>query len=118
MWRRLWPVALLAVALQLVLPVAMLRAVAAGLDPLGSVMVCVADPADQPASGDGVPRHTHACPLCPAAPTDQVGLTQAAPGAPMPRSLAVAAVADPARSPGPRGPPTLWPPSRGPPAVS
>jgi hypothetical protein len=105
---------LLAVALQVVLPVAMMRAAVAGFDPLGHATICVTDPGDAPAQGGGA-KHNHACPLCPAAVGQNAVLTDTPRIVPAPSIQVVATVRDPGRSPGPRGPPTGLPPSRAPP---
>ena len=113
-WRRLWPVALLAIALQVILPVAMIRAAVASFDPLGHATICVSDPADNPTQ-DGGAKHNHACPICPAAVGQAAVLTDLPRIVPTPSVQVVATVSDPGRSPGPRGPPTGLPPSRAPP---
>lgn len=107
---------MLAIALQVMLPVAMIRAAVATLDPFGNLTICVSDPADGAGSG-GVPGtvHRHACPTCPitVAPTALPATLSA--GVPLPGLRVVATVVDPGRAPGPRGPPALWPPTRAPP---
>lgn len=118
-WRRgVLPIAMLAVVLQMFLPIAAARALAASVDPLRDVSACVAA-ANQPSSdGGSVPIRGHECPLCPLALAQCAMLPAQSPGLPKPYAHTVRTIGDRTSSPNPRGLPTAWPNSRAPPAFS
>jgi len=117
--RGLFPIAFLAIALQVLLPVAMIQRASAALDPLSHATLCLTSPADATAPDGGAPSgHTGACPLCPTAITQVVVLPVGAPVIFKPIPRVVARYADPALSPAPRAPPAAWPDSRAPPTIS
>jgi len=115
----LLPLALLAIALQVLLPVLAVRAVAVAADPLGHVAICSADPGTSaPDGGDHEPgRHAH-CPLCQIAATAGATLVAGQASVPQPARIAAALVADPSQSAGPRGPPEHRHRARAPPRFS
>ncbi len=115
------PAFLLAIALQICLPIAMIRA-GALFDPGNHATICVAASPDGGTTGDpGVPedhRHGAQCPLCQIATAVDPVTLSAAPVLPLPPHVLVETLADPAHSAGPRGPPLYAPRARGPPSLS
>ncbi|MEJ0019660.1 MAG: DUF2946 family protein [Acetobacteraceae bacterium] len=114
----LWAACLLAIALQIVLPIVSFAAMAATFDPLDHAAIC-----GTPSSNDGtggLPGNDHACicPVCQVAGTQQLALTSTV--ADVPRAVAafVPTVFDPAQSAGPRGPPLHRPRARSPPSAA
>lgn len=117
--RGLLPFALLAVLLQVVLPVAMIGAAARALDPLGGMTICQPGTESMPSpDGGGQSDHNHPCPICPSGIS--YAATAQAPSAAwlVPPRVAASRYADPALSPNPRAPPTAWRHSRAPPVLS
>lgn len=107
---------LLAIAVQLSLPVTMVGALAAALDPFGHETICsAAGPGG--ASGGPAQHHGAVCPICQVAATAQATLP--APAAAVAPCFATAQRidAEPAQAPAPRGPPHLRPPTTGPPVL-
>ncbi len=121
--RRPWALTiwLVAIALQIMQPISIVRAMAAMLDPLDHPALCTATP-DDPGTGKtsgGAPAQSHTiCPVCQAAGTIALALAVADSGASPRPALAAIIVSDPAQSVGPRGPPLLRPPVRAPPPLS
>ena len=113
---------LLAVALQICLPVAMLRLVAARFDPLGHVALCLASASNDGASSDdgGIPspRHGNICPVCQIAATPLLALLDNPSALSLPSLVTRRIASDPAQSAGPRGPPQRGVQARAPPIVS
>lgn len=108
------PAALLAIALQILGPVSMVRMWVAALDPLGHATICQAEP-DDAGRSTGHDERTM-CSACLAASLPAVALIHTPAALPLPAAAVVATVSDPAQSTGPRGPPYTRPPARAPPA--
>ena len=116
---RFLPLAFLAVALQILLPATIMRVALSAADPLGHVAICGVDPGTGgPADRGHGPGHQLHCPLCQMAVTGGIALQPIASDLPPPRRGDVIAVADPAESAGPRGPPEYRHRARAPPRLS
>lgn len=103
----------LAIVLQVLLPVAMVRSFAATLDPFSHSTICSTEPTD---SG-GPAQHKHTlCPVCQFAPESDIALPTSSAEPPLPTPRSAPTVANPAQSAGPRGPPHTHPPATGPPS--
>ena len=117
----LLPVCLLAIVLQIMLPLAMIKALVVEADPLNRAVICHSAPTDD-TSTDGssrLPRSSHdcACPVCHVGGNKQIALTVAQVRIPVPSQVAELSVLDRAQSTGPRGPPLDRPRARSPPFV-
>ncbi len=116
---RLLP-AILAIALQIILPVSMVHAMGAALDPLDHAVICLAGTAQNGADAEpGAPPHQHmVCPVCHVAAATPAAIIPQLLAEPAPSAGPTIAPADPAQSAGPRGPPSYRPGARAPPLHS
>jgi hypothetical protein len=109
------PIMFLAIALQVLLPVAMVRSFAATLDPFSHSTIC----STEPTNSGGSAQHKHTlCPVCQFAAASDVALPASVTELPLPAVRSGPTVADPAQSAGPRGPPHSRPPATGPPSLA
>jgi hypothetical protein len=116
---RFMPLAILALAVQLLLPVGMVRAAVAAADPFGHRTICRVTPADPAGTDDGKSSHAPShCPLCLLAAHSGALLAAGTAAVPMPGAARPAMLSDPAQSAGPRGPPLWRPGARAPPRIS
>ena len=120
--RRFLPAGLLAVALQICLPIVMFRVVVTSFDPLDQAAICHASTSNDSGIGDSgdIPNqhHHNVCPLCQISSTSHMALLSVPVGLLAPSLLTERIVSDPAQSAGPRGPPLRGVQARAPPAIS
>lgn len=117
----LWPACVLAVVLQIMLPLAMVSTLATSVDPLYGVAICHSTTADD-ASGNSPgapaePSHQCICPVCHLGGSNVIALIPGAASIPLLPPLAELSAFDPAQSVGPRGPPLDRPRARSPPSL-
>jgi hypothetical protein len=103
------------------LPLAMISALAAEVDPLHGAAICHSTAADD-ASGNrpGVPArsaHQCVCPVCHVGGNNVAALMLGAAEVPLPSLMAEPSRLDPVQSGGPRGPPLDRPRARSPPSL-
>jgi DUF2946 family protein len=118
--RWLFPVSILAIVLQICLPVVAVRAAAASFDPFDNLALCHASDDGRTGDDGRIPdqHHHNICPLCQVAPTPHVALLSVPITLPVPSLVSSRRISDPAQSAGPRGPPFRGVQARAPPVIS